>query len=74
MRAWAEGAEPKGEIVVVVAGAARREAPIASLVGEVLARVGAGERLKDAVRDVAETAGVSARELYAEALAAKSPS
>ncbi len=62
----------RGEICVVVAGAPAGGAPsVGDLVGEVLARVGAGERLKDAVADVASTAGVPKRELYAAALAAR---
>lgn len=62
----------RGEICVVVAGAPPAEAPRAEeLVGEVLARVEAGERLKEAVADVASAAGVPKRELYAAALAAR---
>jgi 16S rRNA (cytidine1402-2'-O)-methyltransferase len=62
----------RGEICVVVSGAPAGEAPsVDDLVGEVLARVEAGERLKDAVADVASTAGVPKRELYAAALAAR---
>lgn len=62
----------RGEICVVVDGAPAAEAPgVEELVGEVLARVGAGERLKEAVADVASAAGVPKRELYAAALAAR---
>ncbi|AEG45233.1 16S rRNA (cytidine(1402)-2'-O)-methyltransferase [Isoptericola variabilis] len=62
----------RGEICVVVAGAPEAEAPgVDELVGEVLARVEAGERLKDVVADVASAAGVPKRELYAAALAAR---
>lgn len=64
----------RGEISIVVAGHVRETAAPSSgeLVAEVLARADAGERLKEAVTDVALTAGVSKRELYAAALAAKS--
>ncbi len=69
--AWAAG-EVRGEIAVVVAGAPGGVgASTADLVTEVLARVDAGERLKEAVADLAETAGVPKRELYAAALAAR---
>ncbi|MCB7136992.1 16S rRNA (cytidine(1402)-2'-O)-methyltransferase [Cellulosimicrobium marinum] len=67
------GAEPlRGEICVVVGGApARGPVPVADLVPEVLARVDGGERLKTAVADVADAAGVHKRDLYAAALAAR---
>ncbi|WP_448059261.1 16S rRNA (cytidine(1402)-2'-O)-methyltransferase [Cellulomonas hominis] len=69
--AWAAG-EVRGEIAVVVAGApGGTGASTADLVAEVLARVDAGERLKEAVGDLAETAGVPKRELYAAALTAR---
>ncbi|HWK92755.1 MAG TPA: 16S rRNA (cytidine(1402)-2'-O)-methyltransferase [Luteimicrobium sp.] len=71
-------AEPlRGEIAVVVAGASRAGAvSLDELVDEVLERVAAGERLKEAVAAVAEAsgtggAGVSKRDLYAAALAAR---
>ena len=62
----------RGEICVVVGGAAAAQAvSVEELTGEVLERVAAGERLKDAVADVALAAGVPKRELYAAALAAR---
>ena len=70
LAAWADG-EVRGEIVVVVAGAAPLQSTVGELVAEVLARVDAGERLKEAVADVAEATGVAKRDLYAAALAAK---
>ena len=70
LAAWAQG-EVRGEIVVVVAGAPPREVSLDAVVGEVLDRVAAGERLKDAVRDLARDSGVGQRELYAAALAAR---
>lgn len=70
---WAHEGQVRGEIVVVVAGAERpRVASTADLVAEVLARADAGERLKDAVAEVATAAGVAKRDLYAAALAARS--
>ncbi len=63
--------EPRGEICVVVGGAQPVQAELADLVPEVLARADAGERLKEAVAEVAQAAGVHKRELYAAALAAR---
>lgn len=71
LAAWAQSSAPKGEIVVVVAGAHRAGVPVSALVSEALDRASSGERLKDVVRDIAEAAGVSSRELYAAAIAAR---
>ena len=71
LAAWAGASPPKGEIVVVVSGAPAAGAPLAALVAEALDRASKGERLKDAVKDVAAAAGVSSRELYAAALEAR---
>jgi len=63
----------RGEVTVVLAGAAPAVAPsVDSLVGEVHERVAAGERLKDAAAAVAQAAGVPKRELYNAALVARS--
>lgn len=71
LAAWAaEGV--RGEVTVVLAGAAPSAAPpVESLVDAVAERVADGERLKDAVAAVAEGAGVPKRELYAATLAAR---
>jgi 16S rRNA (cytidine1402-2'-O)-methyltransferase len=70
---WAAGTEVRGEISVVVAGAPPRAAvAVEDLVGEVLARVDAGERLKEAVAEVAAAGGAPKRELYAAAVAHRS--
>ena len=67
---WAS-AGVKGEIVIVVApGEAAATSPEDAL-ADVQRRVAAGTRLKDATREVAETTGLSARDLYAAVLAAK---
>jgi 16S rRNA (cytidine1402-2'-O)-methyltransferase len=59
----------RGEITVVLAGAAPSAAPtVESLVGAVHERVADGERLKDAVSAVAQAAGVPKRDLYAASL------
>ena len=64
---------PRGEFVLVVAGAEPAEEAGISLedgVRLVLARRAAGERMKDAVRQVAADTGLNRNELYAAALAA----
>ncbi len=72
LAAWAGGGV-LGEVTVVVAGADPVRATAAELVPEVLARVDAGERLKDVARDVAATHRVPGRELYDAAVAARRP-
>ncbi|MHA6626954.1 16S rRNA (cytidine(1402)-2'-O)-methyltransferase [Pseudonocardia sichuanensis] len=67
---WAADGPVRGEITVVLAGAAPTAAPsVESLVGAVHERVADGERLKDAVAAVAVAAGVQKRKLYEAALA-----
>ena len=63
--------EPKGEFVLVVAGAEKQAETTISLeeaVDLVLERKAQGMRLKDAVREVAADTGLSKTELYAAAL------
>ncbi len=68
---WAQ-AEVRGEVTVVVAGApAAPPADLAEAVPAVLARVAAGERLKDASAAVAAAAGLSRKALYDAVLAAR---
>ena len=65
---------PKGEYVLVVAGAAPRQEAAVTLeeaVAQVLALRTQGVRLKDAAREVAEHTGLSKNELYAAALNGK---
>lgn len=62
----------RGEIVVVVGGASAVAVSPASALSEVQRRVAAGERLKEAARGVAEASGLSSRQLYQAALAARS--
>lgn len=71
LAAWAGALAKIGEVTLVVAGAPPRQVVAADLVPEVLERVAGGERLKDAVADVAERAGVQKRALYTLALAAR---
>lgn len=68
---WARSEEPRGEMVVTVAGRPAEQPSIPELVDEALRRVEAGERAKDAVADLAGVAGVPRRELYAAVLAAR---
>jgi len=70
LAAWAEDGV-RGEITVVLEGAAPREVSVADLVAEVSARVEAGERLKSAAAEVAEATGVSKKELYDAVLASR---
>jgi 16S rRNA (cytidine1402-2'-O)-methyltransferase len=49
------------------------QASVEDIVGEVLERVALGERLKAVVAELAETASVPKRDLYAAALAARPP-
>lgn len=66
---WAAEKEVLGEIVIVIGGKRTVEADPEDLVETVLARTAAGERMKDAARDVAAAhEGVTGRELYALAL------
>ncbi|SOC53974.1 16S rRNA (cytidine(1402)-2'-O)-methyltransferase [Ornithinimicrobium cerasi] len=71
LAAWAEGGV-RGEITVVVAGLDPATLPPPDedvVVAEVLTRVAAGDRLKDACRDAAARTGLSARALYDAAVA-----
>lgn len=59
---------PKGEIALVVEGAPPPSADEAAALAEVLDRVDAGERLKDAATAVARATGLPSRGLYEAAL------
>ena len=67
---WAAGGV-KGEICVVVEGAAALVADLAGGIAQVLALVADGARLKEASAEVADVSGLSRRELYQGALAAR---
>lgn len=67
---WAKG-DPKGEFVVVIAGAGELIRDIHTLVDDVLALVESGERLKDAVNQISELSKVSKSELYQLSLDAR---
>ena len=71
--AWYEHNEPRGEYVLVVAGAQRSAGPQVTLdegVAMVLRRRAEGMKMKDAVRQVADDTGLSRNELYDAALRA----
>jgi 16S rRNA (cytidine1402-2'-O)-methyltransferase len=72
LAAWAAEREVRGEITLVVAGAPDPEPPPASdLAAMVAAREAAGLDRKAAITEVARTAGVPRREVYAAVLAAR---
>jgi 16S rRNA (cytidine1402-2'-O)-methyltransferase len=60
---WAKS-EPKGEMVLVVAGAKVAEVQVADLVEQVLALLADGAKLKEAVAEIAASAGASKSDLY----------
>ena len=70
LAAWAEGGV-RGEIVVVVGGAAARAVSEGDAVAQVLALVAGGMRLKDAAAEVSAQTGLGSRDLYQAALAAR---
>ncbi|WP_040356910.1 16S rRNA (cytidine(1402)-2'-O)-methyltransferase [Corynebacterium capitovis] len=64
----------RGEVTVVIEGAADANPgaeDVATVVGQVLQREEAGERLKDAAKELARANGIKAGELYEAALAAR---
>jgi 16S rRNA (cytidine1402-2'-O)-methyltransferase len=67
---WAAGGEVLGEITVVLAGAEPVAPSLDELVSAVRDRVAGGQRLKDAVGEVAEGTGIAKRDLYAAAVEA----
>jgi len=72
LAAWADEGV-RGEITIVVsgAGAAGGDATIDDVLPEILERVADGERLKDVCREVAGRSGLSTKELYEAAIAAR---
>ncbi|MGW8481632.1 16S rRNA (cytidine(1402)-2'-O)-methyltransferase [Microbacterium sp. NPDC055903] len=68
--AWAEQGV-KGEIVVVVEGAAPVAVSAEDAAAQVQVLVAGGMRLKDACAEVAAATGLSSRDLYQQALAAR---
>ena len=70
LAAWASGGV-KGEITVVVGGAPALVTDPQTVVAGIQARVAAGERLKEVCAEVAAATGLSRKELYNAALAAR---
>jgi 16S rRNA (cytidine1402-2'-O)-methyltransferase len=56
--------DPKGEVVIVLGGAASPAPDLDTCVAEARALVAGGERKRDAARAVAERSGVSANDVY----------
>nr|WP_210422559.1 16S rRNA (cytidine(1402)-2'-O)-methyltransferase [Cryobacterium sp. BB307] len=61
----------RGEVVIVVEGAAPASASLEDGITQVLALVADGSRLKEAAAEVSEASGLSRRDLYEGALAAR---
>lgn len=70
LAAWAADGV-RGEIVIVVDGAGARETDPADALAQVQRLVADGIRLKDAAAEVAAATGLSSRDLYQAALAAR---
>ena len=66
---FADGA--RGEIVLVVAGAVAVASDLPTAIARVLELVSAGTKLKEAAAEVADATGLSKRDLYEGALAAR---
>ena len=70
LAAWAaEGV--RGEITVVVGGASPVVADLDTAVQQVLEKIASGQRLKEASADVATAFGLSRKDLYNAAIAAR---
>lgn len=67
---WA-AAGVKGEICIVVEGGAAQQVDLATGIGQVLALVESGSRLKEAAAEVAEATGLGKRDLYEGALSSR---
>lgn len=65
---WTTNAEPRGEFTLVIEPRPESPPDLPSALDAVLDRMAGGERLSNAVRDVAEETGVSRRGLYEAAL------
>ena len=61
----------RGEIVLLVEGAAPATASLETGIAQVQALIAAGVRIKEASAEVADQTGLSRRELYEGALAAR---
>ncbi|MEA2009183.1 MAG: 16S rRNA (cytidine(1402)-2'-O)-methyltransferase [Actinomycetota bacterium] len=66
---WTTEVEPRGEFTLVIEPCPESPPDLSSALAAVVERMAGGERLSNAVRDVAEESGVSRRVLYEAALA-----
>jgi 16S rRNA (cytidine1402-2'-O)-methyltransferase len=75
LASWAAGAQVRGEITVVLAGASQARAAVDDevLAGEVAQRMATGASRRDAVDQVAAARGLARRVVYAAATAARPP-
>lgn len=64
---WAQG-RVRGELVIVVAGAEPKQVSLSDAMERVRSRLKIGMRLKDATKQVAHETGLSARDLYEQAI------
>ncbi len=68
---WESAVQPRGEFTLVIAPAVARPPDMAEALDAVDELVAGGERLSTAVREVAETQGISRRMLYEASLEAR---
>ncbi|MEA3511232.1 MAG: 16S rRNA (cytidine(1402)-2'-O)-methyltransferase [Actinomycetota bacterium] len=68
---WTSDVEPRGEFTLVVEPRPEEPPDLPTALDEVVERMNGGERLSNAVKDVAEATGVSRRVLYEAALAGR---
>jgi 16S rRNA (cytidine1402-2'-O)-methyltransferase len=68
---WESAVQPRGEFTLVIAPAVARPPDMAEALDAVDELVVGGERLSTAVREVAETQGISRRMLYEASLEAR---
>lgn len=66
---WATEHSPKGEMVITVAGAGQQQVSMDAVVDDALTQIAGGASTSAVVAELARTAGVSKRELYALVLA-----
>lgn len=74
IRRWSEVVEPRGEFTLVLESRPVEPPDMDAALAAVEQRIADGERLSNAVRDVAAATGVSRRVLYEAALAARAAS
>ena len=68
---WTNDVDPRGEFTLVIEPRPETPPDLPAALDAVVERMGDGERLSNAVKDVAEETGVSRRVLYEAALAAR---